>query len=658
MFSNKKKSLGLVAIIAVSFITGVILQQFVFSSDKHNDVSENSTKVDNTEKANVVWTCSMHPSIRLPEKGRCPICNMELIPLSTENGDDSDVQISISSNALKRLEIETTPVVRKFVDSEIRMLGKVNYDETRLSYIAAWVPGRLEKLFINYTGIPVKQGEHMATIYSPDLITAQEELIQAVKFQGSIQNNSSDTTKKTAMATVKASREKLSLLGLSSEQINKIEKTGKSEKIVNIDSPIQGIVIDKNAKEGMYVKTGTRIYTVADLSSVWVELDAYESDLALIKYGNLVEFTTETYPGKKFEGKVEFIDPVVTPKSQTVKVRVSVPNENLELKPGMFVKAIVRSHVDSDGNAVKKVAQETWVCPMHPQIIDDKPGECSICHMDLVKKSTSNSSVLAPLIIPVTAAMKTGKRAIVYVEVPNKEKPTYEGREVILGSRVGNFYIVKEGLDEGDFVVTKGNFKLDAEMQIRAKPSMMSYDPSAKKNMTKHMNHQNITLPPDKMTSEKEIPQAFTMQLNKLLKSYFAIQKAMVDDNAKNVSLATRQAIVSLKAVDMTLLDNKTHMLWMKSADALSMTLQMLSKQSTLVKQRELLPAFTDEMLQVVQQFSVGQANIYKASCPMAFDNKGASWLQDTNTVLNPYFGDMMLHCGSIDEVIQENSNE
>jgi len=625
MFANKKKILKIAAIIVVSFVTGVILQQFVFSS-KHNDASENGTKIDNTEKAKVWWTCSMHPSIRLPEPGLCPICSMELIPINNDNSGDSDIQISISSNTLKRLEIETTPVVRKFVDSEIRMLGKVNYDETRLSYIAAWVPGRLEKLFINYTGIPVKQGDHMATIYSPDLITAQEELIQAVKFQNSIKNSTSDTTKKTAMTTVKASREKLSLLGISAEKINKIERTGEVDKIVNIDSPIQGIVIHKNAKEGMYVKTGTRIYTVADLSSVWVELDAYESDLALIKYGSSVEFTTETYPGKKFEGKVDFIDPVVTPKSQTVKVRVSVPNENLDLKPGMFVKAIVRSQIDSDGN--------------------------------VVKKPTSSSSAVAPLIIPVTAAMKTGTRAVVYIEIPNKERPTYEGREVVLGSRVGNFYIVKEGLDEGDFVVTRGSFKLDAEMQIRAKPSMMSYDPSAKTNMSTDMNHQDMNMQPEQTAPESEIPEAFTKQLNKLLKSYFAIQKAMVDDNAKDVSLKAQQAIESLKAVDMTVLDNQTHILWMKNAAALSMTLQMLSKQSTLVKQRELLPKLTDEMVQVIQQFPVGQANIYKASCPMAFDNKGASWLQDTNKVLNPYFGDVMLHCGSIDEVIQENSKE
>jgi Cu(I)/Ag(I) efflux system membrane fusion protein len=450
----------------------------------------------------------------------------------------------------------------------------------------------------------------MATIYSPDLISAQEELIQALKFKDNIQNSTYGTAQKTAIDTVKASREKLSLLGLSSEQITKIETTRASNKIIDINSPIQGIVIEKTAEEGMYVKTGTRIYTVADLSFVWVKLDAYESDLALIKYGDIVEFSTETYPGKTFEGQVDFIDPVVTQSSQTIKVRVSVPNESLELKPGMFVNAIVKSQIDG-------------------------------------------SSTLAPLIIPVTAAMKTGTRAIVYVEV-QKKKPTYEGREITLGPKVGNFYIVKGGLKEGERVVTRGNFKLDAEMQIRAKPSMMSED---KDTMTDMQNeqHEEISNKTEQSEQMDAIPEKFSSQLNKVLQSYFAIQKAMVNDDSKDVSKATQLAVESLKSVDMTLLDHKTHMLWMKNADALSMTLQMLSKQSTLVKQRELLPRLTDEMLQVVQQFSVGQANIYKASCPMAFDNKGASWLQDSDKIQNPYFGNVMQTCGSIDEVIQEN---
>jgi Cu(I)/Ag(I) efflux system membrane fusion protein len=251
---------------------------------------------------------------------------------------------------------------------------------------------------------------------------------------------------------------------------------------MTINSPIGGIVIHKNAQEGMYVKTGTKIYTIADLTQVWVKLDAYEADLMWLRYGQKIEFRTEAYPGEVFVGTIVFIDPILTQMTRTVKVRVNAANPKMRLKPGMFVRAVVKAKVDAGGKVIGVGAALAgkWMCRMHPSVVKDSAGICDICEMALETSeslgyaSANPTKAEKPLVIPATAALRTGTRAIVYVEVPDKKKPTFEGREIVLGPRAGKYYLVRHGLAEGDRVVTKGSFKLDAELQIRAKPSMMT----------------------------------------------------------------------------------------------------------------------------------------------------------------------------------------
>jgi len=431
-------------------------------------------------KAPKVWTCSMHPQIRQPKPGKCPICFMDLILIAAEDGGVGERQITFSQEAVKLMEIQTSPVERKFVEAEIRMVGKVDYDETRVKNITAWVPGRIDRLYVDFTGITVNKGDHMVELYSPELISAQAELLQALKAVGSIEDSTSELMKRTTLATLEAARDKLRLLGLAPAQIDKIESSGGPVTHITIYSPIGGIVIHKNATEGMYVNTGTPIYTLADLSRLWVKLDAYESDLPWIRYGQEVEFSTEAYPGQVFKGKISFHDPVLNAKTRTVKVRVNVDNPDGRLKPEMFVRGVLRVRLGGlEGGAVMdpELAGK-WICPMHPSVVKDRQGVCDICGMDLV--ATESLFTIAsepnkpPLVIPATVPLITGKRAVVYVQIPDANKPTFEGREVVLGPRAGDYYLVREGLTEGEIVVTNGNFKIDSSLQIQAKPSMMN----------------------------------------------------------------------------------------------------------------------------------------------------------------------------------------
>lgn len=466
-FGNKKVQIAILVIIA--FLAGYKLRSR--SLHEHEDALANSEKQS-------IWTCSMHPQIRESKPGKCPLCGMDLIPLA--EGGAGDLQIEFSKAAKKLMEIETAPVERKFVTAQIRMVGKLDYDETKVKNITSWVEGRVDRLYVDYTGITVSKGDHMVYLYSPQLLSAQAELLQAIKSAGNIKPQSSEFISKSIRATLDATREKLRLLGLDEKQIAGIEKTGQPVDHLTINAPIGGIVIQKNVAEGMYVKTGTRIYTIADLSQLWAKLDAYESDMMWIRYGQEVEFTAEAYPGEVFKGRISFIDPVLNDKTRTVKLRVNVDNSDGRLKPGMFVRAIVRSKVADAGKVMDEEMAGKWVCPMHLDIVKEVSGICDICEMDLVTSESlgfaSSDDSKAPLVIPATAPLITGKRAIVYVQIQGAEKPTYIGKEIELGPRAGNYYIVKSGLMEGEIVVTNGNFKIDSEMQLQAKQSMMSFE--------------------------------------------------------------------------------------------------------------------------------------------------------------------------------------
>ncbi len=423
---------------------------------------------------NEIWTCSMHPQIRQPKPGQCPICGMDLIPVVTDAALDEagPREITLSPAARRLAEVAVAPVERRAVAVEIRLVGKVQFDQTLLAYIAPRVDGRLDRLYANYEGVPVKVGDHLADLYSPELVSAQQELLQAA----GLSEGSS-----TSASLLNATRERLRLWGLTGEQIAEIERSGQVRDHITFYSPIGGIVVKLEAREGLYVKAGMNLFTVADLTHVWADLNAYESDLAWLRYAQEVEFQVEAYPGETFKGTLAFIDPLLDPVTRTVKVRVNVPNADGRLKPGMFVRAIVRATVDGTGKVTRPDLRGKWISPMHPEIVKDGPGTCDVCGMPLVRAeelgyaAPEGNPPLLPLVIPASAPLITGKRAVVYVALPQKEG-AYEGREVVLGPRAGDYFLVRDGLREGEQVVIHGNFMIDSSLQIQGKPSMMAPD--------------------------------------------------------------------------------------------------------------------------------------------------------------------------------------
>ncbi|MBC8367164.1 efflux RND transporter periplasmic adaptor subunit [bacterium] len=640
-------------VIAAAFALGMLIRGGGSSGSEH----EGGTGEEVAQAS--VWTCSMHPQIRQPGPGDCPLCGMDLIPVLDSSDEDSDPrELKLSENARKLADIQTAPVERRFVDAEIRMVGKIDYDETRVKRISAWVPGRLDRLFVDYTGTRVSEGDHLVHLYSPELISAQEELLQAIEAENQLAD-AGPTTLRGAYATTKAVREKLRLLGLSPEQIAELESRGEISEHITIFAPTSGIVIHKNAVEGNYVQTGTPIYTIAELDQLWLKLDAFEHDLPWVRYGQEVEFETVAWPGEFFKGKITFVDPVLDEKTRTVKVRVNVSNEDGRLKPGMFIKATLHASLSAEGKVYDKGLAGKWISPMHPEIVKDGPGTCDVCGMDLVPTESlgyldlENLDMSAPLVIPASAPLITGKRALVYMADP-ENAGRFVGREIVLGPRAGSWYLVYEGLEEGDRVVVNGNFKIDSALQILARPSMMNPDgdgPAA----TGHAGHGEESHSSQQASAESEgevylegIPEAFRSQLSKVFESYFTVHEGLSGDDLTIARSATESLLDDLAAVDMTILGHEAHQAWMESLKLLRSSADAVLAAKDIDASRAEFESMSTTLINVAERFGTGMDQpILVYHCPMAFDWKGADWLQKTEGTENPYFGAAMFKCGT-----------
>jgi len=581
-----------------------------------------------------MWTCSMHPQVRQPKPGKCPICFMDLVPVkgnSTSGNANSLPELTLSPRARKMAGIQTETVRRKAVDVEVRLLGKVDFDEALISHITANMPGRVDKLYIDYTGIPVRKGEHMVEYFSSDLMVTQQEFLFAYKDYKEKAKLKPSASLQKAEDTLRAVLKKFDAWGLTRENIDKIIKTGKVSKYMTLYAPVSGIVIQKNALEGKYFKTGDRLFTIADLSEVWVMLEAYETDLPWLRYGQEVEFTTASCPGEVFKGRIAFIDPMLDPETRTVKVRVNAPNPAGKLKPEMFVNATVHAQVSQSGKVIDAFLAGKWICPMHPAVIENKPVKCRICGMKLVKAESLGYGPVDkknrnPLVIPATAPLITGKRAIVYLAEKNRPG-TYYGREIVLGPRAGNYYVVEKGLKAGDQVVVNGNFEIDSALQIQAKPSMMSDEKFSVQNQKKAKT--NIT------AAAAAAPEHLKNELDKIYLAYFSIHNALAGDDLKGARKAAKTFKTALSQVSR------------KLNSGLLSSAKEVSAAKDLTEARQAFSSLSAGVYELCKKFGVsGKFPVYRFFCPMAFNNKGAYWLQRKPDLFNPYFGKTMLKCG------------
>jgi multidrug efflux pump subunit AcrA (membrane-fusion protein) len=364
------------------------------------------------------YTCPMHPQIVREQPGDCPVCGMSLVLKKRTEGGGEIGLVEISPTIVQTIGVASERAQRRKLVKTVRTTGRAAFDEKKVKEISAWVPGRIENLYVDFTGDFVKKGEPLLEIYSPQLLTTQQEYLLALKGYGQIQNSPIPEAITQAKSLVSASRERLRLWGLTDAQIEGIRAAGQPQTTMTITAPISGVVIHKTAVEGMYVKEGAHLYKIADLSVIWVNADVYESDLPFIHVGQETSVTLRAMPGRTFVGTVAFIHPVLDPKTRTVTVRCEFDNPEMLFRPDMY--ADVFFNVVIDPNA---------------------------------------------LIVPESAVIHAGSRRLV---VHDRGEGRFMPVEVTLGAFADGYYQVLDGLSEGDKVVTNATFLIDSESDLRA----------------------------------------------------------------------------------------------------------------------------------------------------------------------------------------------
>lgn len=575
------------------------------------------------------YICPMMCVPPTTEPGRCPVCGMELVEAAAGGGGDG-VSISIEPAHRRVIGVRTAMAKLDSVNRTIRTIGSISYDESQLSTISAYVDGRLERLYADYVGVPVRRGDDLALIYSPELYTAQAEFLSAQE-----QKTSSRFVDGSRLRELAA--EKLLELGMSETQIETLKQQQSAKSRIRIKSPQNGTVIQKMAVEGDYVKTGQGIYRVADLSTVWMMLDLFPDDAARVLFGQEIEAEISSAPGIVFTGRVAFIDPTVDPKTRSVRVRVEMLNLDGKLRPGDYatarisVPAIPREQVYDPALAGK------YISPMHPQVIRDAPGACPICDMDLIPTTQLGfSEVPLPeqqvVTVPRDAVLMAGNNSVVYVEV---EPGRFEVRRIALGALTDREAIVAEGLGAGEVVATDGNFLLDSQSQLAGNPSLL--DPSRAPRFAAGPLQLKSEGAPVNLTGDAAI--AFDSAFD----AYFEIQASLANDSAAPpVSVNTL-----ISNLDTTLADNAVPDEAQRELVVARNAAERLVGQ--LEDSRVAFRTVSHALIKTMQ-FARGEKTkngVNHFFCPMV-PGGGGDWLQANADLKNPYWGAEMLTCGEL----------
>ncbi len=603
--------------------------------------------VNDTQPQASEHTCPMHPQIRQPESGRCPICSMELVSVATGEGgteNQSETSIAIDPVARRVAGIQTIDAERTVVERTIRAPGLIRFDESRYATIAAYVGGRIEEMFADYTGVEVAKGDHLFVLYSPALYAAQGEYLESLEGLRNLGSTVLPEARRFQRRLVDDARQRLLELGMTEEQVATLDRSGEPKTRLTTYTPIGGTVVERMGLEGQYVKVGDPIYTIADLSTVWLMLELFPEDASAIRYGQRVTATIRSIPGRQFEGRVAFVDPVVDPQTRTVSVRVEMPNPNGHLRPGDYATAKVTVPIGPQGEVYDAELAGKWISPMHPQIIREEPGECPVCGMDLVSTAEygyAPSPIPRPeaVVVPRRAVLMAGDHSVAYVET---EPGRFEIRALTLGPVTPELAVVLEGIDVGEQVALEGNFLIDSQMQLAGNPSVI--DPTRALLRTPAHDGDQPIGPLEVAEGEVQtLAGEAGRTLERLYGAYLNIQATLAADRPV-VDTEVNALITSARylADDDVLPRTITEL-----AEALATDAETLI-QPKIAQSREAFKPISDAAIRLASKFrGVGSSTpLIQYYCPMVVGG-GGDWLQADEDLRNPYYGAEMLTCGA-----------
>ena len=571
-------------IAALTLFAGIALGGLLFSGSEEQKIS----KVDHDHQhESGVWTCSMHPQVRQSEPGSCPFCGMDLIPLNSQNTKNTS-ELSMSAEAIALANVQTSIVQNGSNSGELILNGKVKLDERKVHTQTTHFGGRIEKLFKNYEGEKIRQGDPLASIYSPQLVAAQEEFLETKRMA-----NSNPTL-------YEAAKRKLKYWKISDAQISEIDRKGEPLQEIELLAEFDGVITQKFVNTGDHLIEGGALMEITDLSHVWVVFDVYEKDLNELTIGQLIRFKRNG-SNETFEVPISFISPEVNPNTRVVEVRADLPNKNGIFKPDMFVKGSVSAQ-NTEG-----------------------------------------------LLIDRSAVLWTGKRSIVYVKT--SDDWTFQLREIELGNLLNDQYEVLSGLSAGEEVVTNGAFVIDAEAQLQGVSSMMT---PLKTTSNEFPTFTEISLSnfEDYSSTTNDV---FQDQLLVLAIEYLDLKDAMVSGEQVEITSDALTVDQKLESIDDTLIEGDAYLHWKQLNKALKSSLDIIIQANDRDRQRLEFINLSNAMINSIKSFGTNtNSPLYIQFCPMANDNKGANWISREKNIINPYFGDMMLTCGSVEEIINQ----